>query len=459
MTLSLIRSALRAQRPLSQMSLDGWLADQQARGDKVRLFRDYAEGDHRANLTPEMRRLLRVSGGSLNEFNVNYMDAVIQAMADRLHVESIYADSEAGSAWAVEFLKRNRFDGMQADVHEAAIRDADTYVMAYFDNADGRVKLSHEPAYDGTSGMLALYDTATSPAPSAAVKVWHITLGDGRLADTVRVNVYYADRIERYVGADGGRSVLRPYDTDGEAAVSAWGCGVPVVHFRNRKAMYSNYGMSEIENAIPLQDALNRTLHSMVMAAELTAFQIRYAVGWSPPAALTPGMWLKISETQPLSPDERIEVGALQQGELAPYLDMARYLAGEIGSVTNTPHLAPFGLGNDDVSGESLKQREIGLIGKVTRFQVKAGNAWEDVLALAHRIESAYGRETPPAVTQFNAVWREAALRNGREVIQNALAVAEHIDARTFLELVAPEFGWDGAKVEGILRGKSNPTP
>src|SRR5690606_7806644 len=92
---SLIAAALRNNRILAnQMSLDAWIADQEARAEKVQLFRDYADGDHRAALTAEMKALLRI-GNSDAPFSDNRLDNVIQTVVDRLEVQRIEDTSGA----------------------------------------------------------------------------------------------------------------------------------------------------------------------------------------------------------------------------------------------------------------------------------------------------------------------------------------------------------------------------
>ena len=159
-------------------------------GQAVALFRQYAEGDHRAKLTPEMRDMLRVSGGVLDQFNINYADLVIAKMGDRLTVAGIDADTKPGSDWAVEVLNRNRIDGLQMDVHDAALRDGITFVMVAPEE-DGAVMLAHELAWDGDTGIIPVYDRMGKRL-LAAVKVWYET------STACRVNIYYADRAVSY---------------------------------------------------------------------------------------------------------------------------------------------------------------------------------------------------------------------------------------------------------------------
>ena len=459
MSTQLLKGALAANQALARgMSVDAWLREQGDIAEKIALFRDYADGDHRSSLTLEMEQLLRISGNTiLNQFNDNYMDIIIQTMVDRLTVRAIEADTEQGSAWADEVLDLNRFDGLQADVHQAAVRDGHTYAMLSWDNDKGRVVLTPEPAYDGSYGMLSVHDVTGSTIPSLAVKVWKTSTSS--LADTARINVYYPDRIEKFVSVDG--QGLQRYEVEGEAWPAPWvlpngePIGVPVVKFANRPEAYTDQGRSEIEDAIPLQDSLNRCLYSMVMAAELSAFQIRYLFGMEPPAAVTPGMW--IYDSVPLSKDEHPHnIGVLEVGDISQYIAIAQWLTSEMGKITRTPR--PEFMGSSDASGEALKQREIGLLGKVQRFQVKGGNAWEDVLHMAHRVQQAYGAQQPPAVSRFYCRWNDAEIRNDTAVIDNALKVADKVGQREFLRMIAPVYGWDEDKIDAIMMERQQET-
>jgi len=458
MSISLIRSVLTA-RLAREIGIESWLADEEARAEKVRLFRAYVDGDHRANLTNEMRRLLRItgSGGSMNEFNDNYMDIIVQTEADRLEVTAVEAESGAGEAqdaalneWVANLLAHNRFDGMQGAMHEGAIRDGDTYALVDFDMARGGARITHEPAYDGTRGMLVVHGDDGYPA--IAIKIWRTT--QESIADTMRINVYYPDRIEKYI-APGMGSVER-YIVEGEDWPALWPrvngelMGVPVRHLPNRPKSYSERGISEIENAIPLQDMLNRTLYSMVMTAELTAFQIKYAAGFTPPAGITPGMWITIGGDG-LTKDDVWEVGALEQGSIVPFIEQAKWLTSEMGKITRTP--SPEFMGGDSASGEALKQREISLLGKVKRFQISGGNFWEDVIALAHRVETAYGKALPP-YARFNCKWTNAEIRNDTAVVESAVKAAPYMGQRETLRQLAPVYGWDGTDIDRIMQEK-----
>ena len=457
MSQTLITSALLANAALAQqMSVDAWAADVQAVGEKVALFRGYVDGDHRANLTEQMRKLLRVPANeSLSEFNDNYCEKIVNAKADRVEITAVQAvgegneDADDANDWLDDLREMNEFEALQTGVHDDAIRDGDAYVLVDWDNDAGQVRITQEPAYDGTSGMIVLYNTRADHVPALAIKVWYITTQQGRVADTMRLNVYYPDRIEKYVAYNGG--TLAEY----EPAV-AWPTeiGVPVRHLPNKARSYTSQGQSEIEDAIPLQDALNRLLYSMVASAELTGFGIRVAKGFTPPTNLTPGMWVEINrDGGPLLPEDVAEVEQLDQSEPTPFLSAANWVIEQMATITDTP--LPQLLGGDSASGESLKQREIGLLGKVRRFQVRATGFWKQVFELCAAVQNYYGTESAPEWRRLKIQWRDAQLRNDVQWIQTAAQIVDIVGPREVMRQMASVYGWDEAQIERILAEKA----
>lgn len=451
MSLDLLKTALstaEARALVTRMTLDAWATDTQVRADKVGLFRRYADGDHDAPLSAEMRALLRVSvTGTMDRFNLNHCDRIIQAENNRLKVTGFQADNDAATDWIADLMRLNRFDGLQTDVHEAALRDADAYVMPSWDDEQKRVVWTLEPAYDGANGMVVRY--SPSGQLVVALKIW--TQG----SDT-RVNAYYDDRIEKYISVNGGS--LARYAEDGKPWPFPWlmkgePIGVGLVHFPNRGTSYDDFGRSEIEDIIPPQNAINRTLHSMVATSELTGFPIRYAVGWDPPTGLTPGMWMKIHKESPLMPDEKIEIGTMEQGEIVPFIQQMETLINEMYRISDTP--APEFMATSDASGESLKQREIGLLGKVNRFQVKIGNRWEDLIKLSARVQVAFGGSVP-LFENVSTKWDSAEIRNDAQVIQNAQVLDKMGYHEEALRQMAPVFDWDEDKIQQLLQERQS---
>lgn len=446
---------------------DAWRQDMELRATKVKQYRAYIDSEHDFDwLNEQQRTALKLEAG--DEFVINHCENILYAFADRLGVTAIEGESDAASEWAAALLDENRFDALQLDVHDACPRDGDTYVMVSFDNVTGRARLTHEPAFDGVDGMMVVYASTESDEVLCALKVWHEVV-DSTTTRT-RLNVYYADRVEKLQAVNGGAFTWayadgEAYSEDGGRRFIPWvgtdgaGLGVPVIHFRNRKRTRGGFGLSVLEAAIPVQNALNRTVHSMIAAGELSAFQIRYTIGVEAPKAVAPGtIWEVVPRDpqtgKPMRPDagtaewlKAVRIGAIEQGEIVPHLEAARYLRAQMYDVSGTPDYSHVGA---NASGESLKQMEIRLIGRIQRAQVYWGNAWEDVIRLAARIEETFGF-SPPASAKWRCMWKDAEPRNDAVLIDTALKLQPYLSEREFLRLVAPIYGWDEAKIEEIM--------
>lgn len=423
-----------------------WASDVQTWGERVDLYRKYAEGDHRAKLTDEMRRMLRVTDTRLDRFNANYCGLITQAMSDRMTVTSIEGDTSEATEWAADVMETNRFDTLQMDVHEDMLVSGDTFVMAAWSENESRVIWAHEPAYNGDYGMIPVYDRMRRNLV-AAVKIWWE--GDAKL-----VNLYMPKEIKKYTWMGTKEEPNPKLITRDDAAdwtdVQGAALGVPVIHFKNRASTYAWHGESELVNAIPLQDVLNRTITSMVMTSELSAFMIPVAIGFTPPAALMPGSWIVVTGTDgaALDKDDMVKVDVLKQAELVPFISQAEFTIDQISSVTQTPILSA--MGSSSSSGEALKQRETGLIGKVNRAQTRTGNAWEDTVNLSARLQTTYGTK-PPESKKRRAQWKDASPRNESEVVKNAMLTRDVTGDRETLREIGTVRGWDEAKIDQLM--------
>lgn len=458
--LNLIAEKLMAKGLVGQ----GWLEEMTQRGERVKLFRDYYDGDHRMKLTNEMKRMMQIDS-SMDRYNVNYCEMVVAAMADRLTAEGIDTSptsppgplatsgegeqpgssavggngavvqgEDAGQAWIDRVMAANRFDALQIDVREAALRDGETFVMVAYDERTGLPQLAHEPAWDGVTGTMVVYDRQMKVI-LAGVKVWHE--GNKR-----RANIYYPTSMEKYeleqVETDNGMGIksveerlkfygseAQPIDTTRDGQVS----GVPLVHFPNRGKRKAK---SELLNVVPLQDSLNSTLVSMVMTALLTAFPHLFAKGWEPPAGVTPGMIFSASVTdengQALVPEteeharaiaailSQYDLKRIEPGDIGQLTKAADWLIDQIATISSTP--VPGQMGGDSSSGEALKVRGERLTGKVLRAQVQFGNSWEDVFYLGHRQATLFGVQRPPAIGVLSTRWKSAEIRNTTDLLR-----------------------------------------
>lgn len=429
-----------------------WQTETQQQGDLVKLFRNYYDGYHRMQLTSEMKAMLNISDERLERYNINYCSLIVDRMADRLNVdkfevkavnpllipppqagEEVSRDKQQDPAqeWVDELMEYNRFDGLQSDIAVAYLRDGMTFVMSQYDDVSKREVLAQELAYDGDTGMIVVYERGSSSLIAAAVKIWYDVPqtvedrleGEANTSLYKRVNVYYPNQTDKYYSTDGIELVAM--DAPEETVRMGKTPGVPVTAF------YNKGGVSELTNIMPMQDSLNSALVDLVMAGRLTAFSVFFAVGVNMPKAVTPGMTIfknivdangaiilpqNVEEAQAQAAilgSAKLE--RIQGGDLSQIIAGIELIINQIGVISSTP--LPGQMGGDSSSGEALKQREIGMLGKLNRAQVQIGNAWEDVIFLANMQQTLFGDASAPAIDKLDTRWKSAEMRNDADVL------------------------------------------
>jgi hypothetical protein len=466
------------------MSVEAFASDVETRGAKVALYRDYVEGDHRNFLTSRMRKQLNLPPtprssrdparqvSSVHDFNANYCGKVVSTKASRLDVDAILmaganeTDTDTLNKWGADLRQKNRFDELQIQEHDSAIGDGECYMLAEWDDDNDTVRWSVEPAYNGIDGTIVKF-AADNQTVLFAIKIWLLSDTNGAIKFT-RVNVYYPDRIERYIAALGGG--LMPFSADDNDPVIEWPLDrVPVVPWINRRVAYTAQGKSEIEEIIGLQDALNYAVYSMTASSTINGFGLYRSVGYAIPETIQAGyvMSVEASTTNASSTGESVSTLPIKSdgdktffdpvferiaGEPpTAYVQQSDWLIMQIAVITDTP--LPSLMGGNTQSGEALKQRESGLLAKVKRAQTSFGNSWENLMRLSWEINNEFGSDTLPDIESITTRWKSPEVRADAEIIANTAALVKEglIDRRTALEAAAPVFDWSEADIDRII--------
>lgn len=434
---------------LFRLTYLSWLDGQEStRQRKYAMFRDYYEGEHATQLTARIKAFLELT--SDQDFSLNFCPIVVDALAERLKVSGVQCDEQDDVLW--DWWRKNRMDALQGVVHRAGVRDGDTYVLVEYDAAKGRPRFSYEPAYDGSSGMHLVYSDEDRMAPLVAVKYWQTTVGSG--AGTVRrANLYYPERIEKYLAADAGSSWAQFDDGSGEwpipwVAADGAPLGIPVLHFRNKDQGYS-YGESELEDVISPQNALNKGLIDLLGAADTTGFRVFTVTGdkVEDDQTVAPGAFLWSEQ-----PEARI--GAIDGADLTSLIAFKDSLAVDIARITRTP-LSFFQVSGQVSAEGTLKQQESGLIAKALDRQVVFGNAWEDVLAMARRLHNRYGAGGLDEEADLSILWEDPETRNEVEHLEGLKVKAE---LGVPQETIWREMGYSADDIERMYEEKARET-
>jgi hypothetical protein len=371
-----------------------------------RRYKDYYDGNHRLLFATD--KFLSTFGNLFRAFACNLCPVVVDVPADRLTVTGFSAEggAKADDAWAL--WNANRMDRKSGQVHLEALTAGDSYVIVWPDKTGSPTIYPQRAA-----AMTVKYDDEEPGLITWAAKAWP------RADKTVRLTLYYPDRIEKYAttrGTDGALPTnannLLPYEVPGEPWPLPNPYGrVPVFHFGNNAGI-GEFGASELVNVIPLQDGLNKSICDRLVAQEFIAYPQRWATGLEierdpqtnvPIPPFVPGvdrLWT-------------VESGEVKFGEFAQ-ARISEFIAGEvdwlhkIAAVSGTPlHYLAHDSGGWP-SGESMKTAEARLIAKVQDRQLAFGNVWEDAMAFALTIAR-------KPESRLSTLWSDPTPRNEKD--------------------------------------------
>ena len=373
-------------------------------------------------------------------FAENNCPRIVSTVKDRLIIDGFQTIGDGTStdtdALIAEIWRRNRMRVRAKQVHQDALIDGDAFAIVWPD-ADKRAVIYPNRAHLVT----VVYHDEQPGYIVKAAKVWQ---GDDK---RVRVNLMYPDRIEKWVstqtqtsgvGAPRAESFV-PFESDDDP--EPWPLpnpykSVPVFHFANR-ASIGEMGISELDEMLPLTDALNKTNADLIVAEEFFAVPQRWAIGAEDfnPKKITPGGVWAVE-----SPD--VQFGEFNAADIEQLVTIGDMWRRAIARVTRTPD-HHFSAGGEVPSGESLKMLEAPLVAKVTDAQDSWGMVWGDVMRFAARVE---GVENAPEV---ETIWRDTTPRNEKEAVEMA---AQKRDLGVSEEQALREIGYTADDIDRMRK-------
>lgn len=298
----------------------------------------YFDGDHPVVYTNE--RLREVFSGVDARFTENWCSVVVNAVADRVALQGwTVAGDEAATQQLADDWATLDMSIEAADAHLAAMVTGEAFLIIWPDEDDQVQAYYNDPRLCHVQ-----YDPANPRKALWAAKWWD---GD----DEKRyLTLYYPDRLEYYVSRNKATDVLSarafrelqppaPHDHN----------QIPVFHFRTDRRRRR----SDLDDAIPIQNGINKLLIDMMVAAEFGAFKQRYVIANFDNEELKNAP----NEVWTLPSGDGIgqgtSVGEFSATDLDNYLQAIEQLAHSIGAITRTPKHYFFGQGGDP-SGEAL---------------------------------------------------------------------------------------------------------
>jgi hypothetical protein len=357
-------------------------------------------------------------------------------------------------------LGRNHFDEIQMEVYQAAMITGEAYVLVWPDARED------DPELDAGKPIAAIIP---QPPEQCAVRFSELNPSDVEVGAKVwrdrkgfvRCNVYFNDRIERWVAnkpsKEAGRiprpQDMRPYSADGASAVIPHDYEVvPLVPFLNQARTGMHEGLSELTDVIPLQNALNKQLTDMMVTSEFMAYPQRVLIGvdasndpYAPKTAggtqadqvkqFSAGIARLLTLSSPNS-----KIGEFSSADLAQFTEVAEYWEKAICRVTKIPehYLTMTG---DFPSGRAMRAAEAPYVAKLTAMQRQFSNPWESVVRIGLRVEKSDYKD------KISAKWRSAAPMADEDQWD---LVTQMTDVEVPLDIALAEIGWPPDKIAQV---------
>jgi hypothetical protein len=411
-----------------------WALSEFARlANRYKIARDYYDGDHQLSFATE--KFKSTFGSLFSAFADNLMPVIVETPRDRLKLGSFSLANDQATEQATEIWRRNRMKKRSGEVHLDSFIEGDAYVVVWPDG-DGFPVLYPNRA----SRIVIQYDDEQPGYIVKAAKAW---ITSDKFA---RVNLYYRDRIEKYVtrsrtqaGLSTNQKLFIQHQDDGDPG---WPLDnpydkVPVFHFGNRTSV-GQLGKSELAEPIPLQNALNKSIADMLVGSEFYGIPQRWAIGLEEMDEETAAKKYKLMAGGVWgTTSDKASFGAFPTGDLNQFVTVINDFRKEIARVSRTP-LHYFTLEGTPPSGESMKTADGPMLAKVEDRQDAWGMVWSDVMRFALEIVGI--KETEP-----EPVWIDTTPRNEANEIDNAVKKVDGLGID--LETVQKELGYSDSEV------------
>jgi hypothetical protein len=351
---------------------------------------------------------------------------------------------EDGRFW--QWWNMSRMDAGQRTAHRAAVVDGDGYMIVEWDAENNRPIFYSEKAYDGSEGVKVTYATSGRRDIAFASKRWRqVEPMTGKTWK--RLNIYTPTEIYKYrTGSDSDYGWAAYQDEADGVWPLPWPVGrVPVVPFRYDDDG-GEWGLSELDGLIPLQNALNKSVIDLLEGADKTAYQLITLKGGKADN-------IKVDPRQVLyhqSPDAAW--GSIEPGDIQKLIDLKNDFIVSMAQLSQVP-LSYFQVTGQVASAETQQADDTGMVSKAEDTAVSFGNSWEDVMWLAHAMEREFGGGHTP-IDHISTQWGPFNRVNKLDIgLKRAQIVTELTSAGASLSGAVQVAGYSQEDQEALIRG------
>lgn len=398
----------------------------------------YYKGE--AQLKWSTQKLKEVFKDVQQGFRENWCGIAVDTVIDRIQLDRVVVTNEdLLSNELSELFEMTGLDMDAEEVHRETLITNESYVIVWKNEEGGEIE-----AYHNDSRNVHVFYEEDSPRKMRYAAKWWVGVDNLR-----RMVLYYPDRIVHFVATKTNTEGLLPefkqelFNLDeeqgsGGTVANPYG-EIPVFHFR-----YDMRESTELDNLIPIQDMLNKTISDMMVVSEFGAFPQRWAVTSAefenekmPYAPFTATVFPPSG-----SGEEATSIGQWDAAPLENYLQVVDHFAQTASIIARIPKHYLIGQSGTP-SGEALVAMESPLTMKVRRTIQRYRRTWQNLFRFLAKLN---GHEID--LTKINPVFSEV------RTIQ-PLTQAQAYDYRTKAGMPLPtqlrNEGWDEEEIEQLL--------
>lgn len=330
-------------------------------------------------------------GAVFSEFRANFARPIIDSAEGRLRFTE-FGDGKGVAKDALRLWQANRMTSESKWVMTDALVWAETFVIVMKDE-DGKPAMW--PQAPGHVGVL--FDPVNPRRKVAAIKWWVEKVADPengvlRPQDYVRVNLYFEDRVERYISKSQGELLDPDFTKYVSQGTTKHDVGeVPVFPFRANYDLTEDAGRSDLADAVGYIDAITKTVLDLLVSSEYTAAPQRWATGVEIPLDPKTGEPMESYRSGAdrlwTAPNELAKFGQFQGGEMTGYRDALASLVSQVAHISRTPLYAMMEPAGEYPADAALKTSEMSLRQRVADHQEGFTYAWAEAMVALLRLD------------------------------------------------------------------------
>ena len=349
------------------------------------------------------------------------------------------ADSDAWDIWQASSM-----DATSAIVHTDAIKYGVSYVLV---SPPDPTDADAEPRITGEhpSQSFVYCDPADRLCRLAAIKRWTDEL-DGYAYATI----YLPDQIAKWRSteeAKDGRELSWQRRQDDPGGPNDIGV-VPMIPIENKPDLIYG-GRSDLEEAIPIQDAVNKFCLDMQVSSEFHAYPQRFATGWER-STDAEGHELSSRQVELYASQTRLwraesadtNFGQLSPGDVNNYIQPISMYIDHLAAVTQTPAYYLKGQ-MANLSADALHAADAGLVDRCWR-KINNGfsDGWEEVMRTAFL---AKGDQQRGKNSRAETIWKDPERRSLSQLVDAAVKMRQVLSVP--LEMTWEMLGWSPEQI------------